>query len=76
MQEFDPRRPTLRFAPKILVAVGGFAVLGLCWNLTGSPAGIVAQPLDAAALAALQHIAFARAAAQPSMRHHATTGVE
>lgn len=76
MQEFDPRRPTLRFAPKILVAVGGFAVLGLCWNLTGGPTGTVAQPLDAAALAALQHIAFARAEAQPGFDRGQNIAVE
>lgn len=65
MQEFDPRRPTFRFAPKILVAVAGFGVLALGWNLTGGAAVNVAQPLDPAALTALQHIAFARAEAQP-----------
>ena len=76
MQEFDPRRPTLRFAPKILVAVGGFAVLGLCWNLTGGPAGSTVQPLDPAALTALQHIAFARAEAQPGFDHGQNINVE
>ena len=46
------------------------------WNLTGGPAGTVAQPLDAAALAALQHIAFARAEAQPGFDRGQNIAVE
>ncbi len=65
MQEFDPRRPTLRFAPKILVAVAGFLALGLGWKLTAGPEIAASQTLDPAAMAALQHAAFAEAEAQP-----------
>ena len=68
MQEFDPRRPTLRLAPKVLTAIAGLAALGLGWKLTApdTPVTAVARaPLDAAAMAALQHNAFAGAEAQP-----------
>ncbi|MFZ5670314.1 MAG: peptidoglycan DD-metalloendopeptidase family protein [Pseudomonadota bacterium] len=75
MQEFDPRRPTLRLAPKALVAVAGFAVLGLGWKLTAGP-DAVAQPLDPATLTALQHIAFARAEAQPGFQPGQNINVE
>lgn len=67
MQEFDPRRPTLRLAPRIFTAVAGLAALGLGWKLTATdaPVQVVRPPLDAAALATLQHAAFASAEAQP-----------
>jgi murein DD-endopeptidase MepM/ murein hydrolase activator NlpD len=67
MQEFDPRRPTMRLAPKILTAAAGLVALGLGWKLTApdAPVAVVRAPLDANALAALQHAAFASAEAQP-----------
>lgn len=67
MQEFDPRRPTLRLAPKVFTAIAGLAALGLGWKLTATdaPMQVVKAPLDAGALAALQHAAFASAEAQP-----------
>jgi murein DD-endopeptidase MepM/ murein hydrolase activator NlpD len=67
MHEFDPRRPTLRLAPKIFTAIAGLAALGLGWKLTATdaPVQVVKAPLDANALAALQHAAFASAEAQP-----------
>jgi murein DD-endopeptidase MepM/ murein hydrolase activator NlpD len=67
MQEFDPRRPTFRLAPRIFTAVAGLAALGLGWKLTAPDAAtpVVRAPLDATALAALQHAAFASAEAQP-----------
>jgi murein DD-endopeptidase MepM/ murein hydrolase activator NlpD len=67
MQEFDPRRPTLRLAPRLFTAVAGLAALGLGWKLTAADvdAPIVKAPLDPAALVALQHVAFASAEAQP-----------
>jgi murein DD-endopeptidase MepM/ murein hydrolase activator NlpD len=67
MQEFDPRRPTLRLAPKVFTAIAGLAALGLGWKLTATdaPMQVVKAPLDASALAALQHAAFASAEAQP-----------
>ena len=76
MQEFDPRRPTLRFAPKIIVAVAGFATLGLCWKLTAGPDVAASRPLDPAAMAALQHAAFAEAEAQPGFTHAQNVNVE
>lgn len=67
MQEFDPRRPTLRLAPRLLTAVAGLVALGLGWKLTAAniDAPTVKAPLDPAALVALQHVAFASAEAQP-----------
>jgi murein DD-endopeptidase MepM/ murein hydrolase activator NlpD len=66
MQEFDPRRPTPRLASKIMLAVVSVAMLGVGWKLTSDQAGPPPPPpLDPAALAALQHQAFAQAEAQP-----------
>lgn len=66
MQEFDPRRPTLRLAPRLFTAVAGLAALGLGWKLTAADVPTPVQAaLDPAALVALQHIAFASAEAQP-----------
>ncbi|HQN51186.1 MAG TPA: hypothetical protein PK913_09005 [Phenylobacterium sp.] len=38
MQEFDPRRPTLRLAPRLLMGVIGFSALALGWRLTAAEA--------------------------------------
>ena len=76
MQEFDPRRPTVRFAPRVLTAIAGLGVLGLCWNLTAGPKAVGVAALDPAALTALQHIAFARAEAQPGFNHGQNINVE
>lgn len=66
MQEFDPRRPTLRLAPGLLLGVAGIAALAIGWKMTtGAPAAPIKPPLDPAAIAALQHTAFAQAEAQP-----------
>ena len=66
MQEFDPRRPTLRLAPRLFTAVAGMAALGLGWKLTAAEVPTpVKAALDPAALVALQHVAFASAEAQP-----------
>ena len=66
MQEFDPRRPPIRYLPRIMVCVAGVSALALGWRLTDhdshSPAH---RPLDAAALAALQSEAFAQSEALP-----------
>ncbi|MBU4435469.1 MAG: peptidoglycan DD-metalloendopeptidase family protein [bacterium] len=66
MQEFDPRRPTLRLAPRLFTAIAGLAALGLGWKLTAADVEApVKAALDPAALMALQHVAFASAEAQP-----------
>ena len=66
MQEFDPRRRTLRLVPRLLTAVAGLAALGLGWKLTTADVQAPEKaPLDAASMAALQHVAFAGAEAQP-----------
>ena len=65
MQEFDPRRPTLRYAPRLMVGLGGICALALGWKLTAAEATApTPPPMDAAAIVALQHAAFAQAAAQ------------
>ena len=66
MQEFDPRHPPIRYAPRVLVCVGGVAALILSWQLTmherpAAKSGL----LDSAAASALQNEAFAQAEAQP-----------
>jgi hypothetical protein len=68
--------PTLRFAPKILVAVAGFAALGLGWKLTAGPEIAASQTLDPAAMVALQHAAFAEAEAQPGFDRGQNVNVE
>jgi murein DD-endopeptidase MepM/ murein hydrolase activator NlpD len=66
MQEFDPRGTPPRLAPRVLLAVVAFSMLGLGWKLTSDQQlAPKAPPLDPAALAALQHQAFAQAEAQP-----------
>ena len=66
MQEFDPRRPTLRLAPGLLVGAAAVAALAVGWQAnTGVSPAPVKPPLDPAAIAALQHTAFTRAEAQP-----------
>ncbi|HEX4095498.1 MAG TPA: M23 family metallopeptidase [Caulobacteraceae bacterium] len=34
MQEFDPRHPPVRYAPRLLLCAAGFAALALGWRLT------------------------------------------
>ena len=68
MQQFDPRRPTFRLAPRLLVGVAGLVFLTLGWRLATTPHGqhsVAARPLDRATLAALQSEAFTQSAAQP-----------
>ncbi len=66
MQEFDPRRPTLRYTPRLMVGIGGICALALGWKLTAAEATApMPQKLDSAAIAMLQHEAFAQAEALP-----------
>jgi murein DD-endopeptidase MepM/ murein hydrolase activator NlpD len=69
VQQFDPRRPTLRLAPRLLVGVAGLVFLAVGWKLTTlEPAHTAAsapKALDAAAFAALQNEAFAQSSTQP-----------
>ena len=34
MQEFDPRHPPVRYAPRLLICAAGFAALAVSWRLT------------------------------------------
>ena len=77
MQEFDPRRPTLRYAPRLFVGLGGICALALGWKLTAAEATApTPPPMDAAAIAALQHEAFALAEAQPGFSRPENVAVE
>lgn len=65
MQEFDPRRPQMRYAPRLLVCAAGCAALAFGWRVTTRPEQPAARPLDVATISALEHQAFAQAEAQP-----------
>ena len=67
MQEFDPRHPPIRYAPRVLVCFAGVAALAAAWQLTvrDGRGPHVSRPIDPAAFAALQNEAFAQAQAQP-----------
>jgi len=78
MQEFDPRRSATRWAPRVFTAVAGLAALAVGWKLTADdmkPAAVRA-PLDPATLVALQHVAFARAEAQPGFERPENVAVK
>lgn len=66
MQEFDPRRPSARVTPRLLVVLAGLTALGVGWKLTADsgPDQAVAAAMDPAAMTALQHDAFAQAETQ------------
>jgi len=68
MQEFDPRDPPARYAPRALACLVGVAVLaGACQVLWGNERHFGGLPfLDAATVAALRSEAFARAEAHPA----------
>ncbi len=66
MQEFDPRRPTFRITPRLMMGLAAAAVLALGWKLTAAEATApTPAALDPAAMSALQHAAFTGAEAQP-----------
>ncbi len=56
MQEFDPRHPPVRYAPRLLVCVAGLSALAMSWRLTvkdPGPAGERrAEPVAMAPIAA------------------------
>jgi murein DD-endopeptidase MepM/ murein hydrolase activator NlpD len=68
MQEFDPRQPALRFAPRLFVILSGCSALALAWQLTNhnhGGAGPQSAVLDASSLANVERQAFAQAQTQP-----------
>jgi murein DD-endopeptidase MepM/ murein hydrolase activator NlpD len=72
MQEFDPRQPAaVRFAPPVLAALSGLAVVLLGWqvlhNASGPASGAVSPALDSAAQTALETKAFAQAQLRPGL---------
>jgi murein DD-endopeptidase MepM/ murein hydrolase activator NlpD len=68
MQEFDPRDPPARYAPRVFACLAGVAVLAAAWQvLWGNERHVGGLPfLDAATVAALRSEAFARAEAHPA----------
>lgn len=78
MQEFDPRRATLRVTPRLGLGVAGFAALMLAWRMMGGEpaAAPAAPPPDPATLAALQHEAFAAAEAQAGYARPETVALQ
>jgi len=66
MQEFDPRRQSIRYAPRLLAGAALALALAGGWKLATADRTeqAPARP-DPAAAAALQHAAFAHAEAQP-----------
>lgn len=70
MQEFDPRRPAFRLAPRLMMGIAGCCALALGWRLTGAEAHLPTEgmrSMDAARVANLESRAFAEAAAQPGL---------
>ena len=68
MQEFDPRQPTLRFAPRLFVILSGCSALALAWQHTNHNHGAAVSQnavLDASSLANVERQAFAQAQTQP-----------
>ena len=64
MQEFDPRHPPVRYAPRLLVCVAGLSALAMGWRLT------VKEPIAAGQA---ERVA---AAAAPASRPKAQSGIE
>jgi murein DD-endopeptidase MepM/ murein hydrolase activator NlpD len=75
---FDPRRPSFRITPHLLVGVGGLTALAFGWRLTFPPASAhgAPPPLDPAAIEALQTEAFAQSSAQPGFAQPVNIAVE
>lgn len=69
MQQFDPRRPAFRLAPRLLLGVAGLAAVALGWQFTAAGVRLPGAigPLDPATFARLQHQAFAETEAQPGL---------
>ena len=42
MQEFDPRHPPVRYAPRLMICAAGLAALALSWRLTVKDPGLAA----------------------------------
>src|SRR5688572_1364022 len=70
MQEFDPRRPTFRIAPRAMMVMAGVAALALGVKLGDAQATLATPEMRAAEavkIAGLQHAAFTAATAQPGL---------
>jgi murein DD-endopeptidase MepM/ murein hydrolase activator NlpD len=64
MQEFEPQKPALPVAPRVLMATGAMLAVAVLWKFTVADHTPALPPLDPAAAAALQHAAFTQAEAQ------------
>ena len=67
MQEFDPRQPAVRIAPRLLVVLAGCSALVMAWQLTNRVHPVTPQStaLAPSALADVERQAFTQAQTQP-----------
>ncbi|RAK56630.1 M23 family metallopeptidase [Phenylobacterium deserti] len=66
MQDFDPRRPSFRIAPRVVAGAAALFGLFIVWKATDTGSKPADPPqLSSAAVLALQHAAFTQAEAQP-----------
>jgi murein DD-endopeptidase MepM/ murein hydrolase activator NlpD len=67
MQEFDPRQPALRLAPRLLVVLAGCSALAMAWQMTSRnhSAAPATGALDSSTLSDIERQAFAQAETQP-----------
>ena len=79
MQEFDPRKPAFRIAPRALMVAAGICVAALGVRLQSAEASLPgpgARLADAARLTSMQTRAFAESELQPGMASAGTVTVE
>ncbi|MEI7931754.1 MAG: M23 family metallopeptidase [Alphaproteobacteria bacterium] len=79
MQEFDPRRPTFRIAPRALMVMAGCCAVALGFRLSSAEASLPgpgARAADAARAMTLQTKAFAESEIQPGMAHAGSIDAE
>ncbi|HUO23946.1 MAG TPA: peptidoglycan DD-metalloendopeptidase family protein [Caulobacteraceae bacterium] len=66
MQEFDPRQPAVRLAPRAVVVLAGCTAVVLAWQIASRhQSAPAAGDLDPSALSKIERQAFAQAETQP-----------
>ena len=70
MQQFDPRHPPVRYAPRLLLCAAGFTALALSWRLTVREPVTVGEHMADRPVAAASHRTTAmRGALRPAFDH-------